>query len=427
MKRSFWITLFTSVAACAGAMTALNARNENLAKRLDETTSAPPPTPNAAPTAPVAGDDEPSNTGVERAVAEIKELILRLPPLKISQEQRDGLKGLMYPEWILTEVAKNEQFAKMTPSVLGIVRNLSVEELIAAAGQMTDPHAGVLLLKLAVDQDPMRVLRDETLLLDYDPSREMRETTLPPKVAKTEVLAALAKMDPAAALRELPPLEQKDLESQAAPLMSNPVLSLWVKTATQLISTKPELALATMLEVKKKTAILPVGVSGLSTFPIASQNSIPALIKASNDPRYAEISGEIIGLAAKSALHHQGIEEMAGVLDAMNLSPEKLNEVTNDLLRYYYLADSQPVATLDWLSKSQPEKVTGAFIAWAKQDQTSAAEWLINQPPSPQRDNTIARFAREASNLDPEAATAWAQQIQAEELRNETLEQVRKK
>ena len=76
---------------------------------------------------------------------------------------------------------------------------------------------------------------------------------------------------------------------------------------------------------------------------------------------------------------------------------------------------------------SQPDKVTGTFIAWAKQDQASAADWLINQPPSPQRDNSIARFAREASNLDPETATAWAQQIQDEELRNETLEQVRKK
>jgi hypothetical protein len=427
MKRSFWITLFASVAACAGAMTALNARNENLAKRLDETPQAPYPAPDAAKTAPAVGQDEPSNARVERAVAEIKELILRLPPPKVSQEQRDGLKGLMYPEWILTEVTKNEQFSKIMPSVLEAVRNLSVEELIAAAGQMADPHAGVLLLTLAVDQDPMRVLRDETLLLDYDSSREMRETTLPPKVAKSEVLAALAKVDPAAALRELPPLEQKDLGSQAAPLMSNPELSLWVKTATHLISTKPELALATMLEVKKKTGILPVGVSGLSTFPLASPSGIPALIKASNDSRYAEISAEIIGLAAKSALHHQGIGEMAGVLEAMKLSPEKLNEVTNDLLSSYDLAASQPVATLDWLSRSQPEKVTGTFIAWAKQDQASAADWLINQPPSPQRDNSIARFAREAFNLDPETATAWAQQIQDEELRNETLEQLRKK
>jgi hypothetical protein len=428
MKRSFWITLFASVATCSVAMTMMNARNETLAKRIAETQPAAlrKPNPEAAKATSDVIRDDVSNARVERAIAEITELALRFPLPSISQERPDGSDGSSPSDWLRIEVARSERFPKMIPALLEAVRNLNVEELIATAGQMQDATAGAFLLKLAMDQDPLRVLRDEKLLLDYDPMREMRPATVPAKVAKAEVLAALAKKDPSAALRELPPLETEDLEYSAGSMTTRSAVGLRLQIATQLMSDNPEQGLAILLEVKERGNSLPIGVRS-SEFAIVPESIIPQIMSGITDPRYEKISGELIGLAVKSALHHQGIEEMARVLEAMNLSPEKLNEVTNDLLEFSNLTTSQPVATLEWLSASQPGRVPGAFIEWAKQDQTAATNWLNEQPPSPLRDNAIAKFAKEASNLDPEAATAWAQQIQDENLRSETLIQVGKK
>ncbi len=427
MKRSLWISLLASVIACAVAMRMMGARNEKLAKRIAETLPAAPPTPKLEkPTEkPAAISAEASNERVQRAIAEITELSQRFAP-KLSQQQPNASNSGSPNDWFLAEITWNEQFPKMVPALLESARNLSVDELIASAGQLPDAKAGAFLLKLAMDQDPLRVLRDETLLLDYDPLQEIRPPTVPAKVAKAEVLAALAKKDPLAALRELPPLETEDVKNSAVSMRSSSQLGLRLQIATQLMSNNPDQGLAILLEVKEKRNSLPIGVRS-NAFLIVPQEVIPGLINAINDPRYEQISSELIGLTAKSALHNQGIDELARVLDSMNLAPDKLNEVTTDLLEYSNLATSQPTATLEWLSNSQPGKVPGAFIEWAKKDQTAATDWLKSQPTSPLRDSAIARFAREASNLDQEAATAWAQQIQDETLRNETLGQVSKK
>ena len=88
------------------------------------------------------------------------------------------------------------------------------------------------------------------------------------------------------------------------------------------------------------------------------------------------------------------------------------------------ILDSEPEAMLAWMSEVQPGEIPGAVKKWADLDLEGATTWLAAQEPSPVRDQAIAKFAREASELDAEAAADWAREIADERLREETLRRV---
>ena len=117
---------------------------------------------------------------------------------------------------------------------------------------------------------------------------------------------------------------------------------------------------------------------------------------------------------------------MAELTDAMELTPRELLSSVRGML-FEGIMDSEPEAILAWVSEIQPDEIPLAVKEWVESDQNAAADWLVQQEPSPVRDQAIAKFATDASELDREAAAAWALEIQDEQLREQTLRRVEKR
>ena len=121
-----------------------------------------------------------------------------------------------------------------------------------------------------------------------------------------------------------------------------------------------------------------------------------------------------------------GVARVASLTEAMELTPQELQYSVRSMLNENIMA-SEPEAMLAWMSEFQSEEFPKAIIKWAEMDMTAAANWLNEQAPSPARDQALAKFSTEASGLDPEAASEWAAEIQDQQLREKTLQQIQKR
>ncbi|HEX2746701.1 MAG TPA: hypothetical protein VHM91_01785, partial [Verrucomicrobiales bacterium] len=54
---------------------------------------------------------------------------------------------------------------------------------------------------------------------------------------------------------------------------------------------------------------------------------------------------------------------------------------------------------------------------WGRLDPPAASQWLVNQPPGPQRDAFAAEFVRGTLATDPAAALTWTTTIEDDALR----------
>ena len=171
------------------------------------------------------------------------------------------------------------------------------------------------------------------------------------------------------------------------------------------------------------------GGLGFGHIPLPTA-TIPKLVEAMDNPGYGAIRNDIIKTVLDYRLGEQGVAETARQARAMALEPQEiglyLDSVGENLIA------TSPRATLAWMgnaldAEQQSQRIPEAVVAWANRDVEAASTWLGGQEPSPVMDQTIARFATSASDLDPAAAVAWAKEIQDEDLREETLREVGKR
>ena len=71
--------------------------------------------------------------------------------------------------------------------------------------------------------------------------------------------------------------------------------------------------------------------------------------------------------------------------------------------------------------KGKSEGLSSAFGEWAKRDPTAASQHLVNMPDSPDRDSAISGFSRRISSENPQAAIAWAAEINNASVRENAL------
>ena len=291
----------------------------------------------------------------------------------------------------------------MIPDLLRSVDGLSIDELlmVTRSRSATSP-ARKFLVMLAAEQDPGRVLRDQVLMGG---------------ISKLEVLEVMARMDPAAALRRLPPMNPEKIAH------GNTKLRARIRYGIQLLGGNFEQGMAALQEVHEAKNGLPVEAMGSFGIPIVSESSIPALIEAMNRPEYAPMREDLRGLTVKSTLVIDGVDEVTRQVTAMNLSPGELNRTVEDLIKMDVMA-SEPEPMLAWLAEAQPRSLPGALIKWADRDLDGATGWLNDQEPSPLRDQAISQFALKASKLDQTSAALWVDEIQDETLRNQTRQRV---
>lgn len=420
MNRSFWTTLILTAGVCALIMGALATDNKRLSDRLAtgpqaadqsprEQTPERPGKSKRTPTPPQSSEEK-----IERATEELTRFVALLATPPASE-----LKPLRFND----SNGNRERFARCIefwenlPVFLRAVEGLSVDELIAVAAKLpvverdnsnwlSDPRHHLIML--AAEQDPMRVLQNEKLMQGIEQFWALR---------------CLASVDPDEALRRLPDIVlPKDVDYKKKRERLGAIL----------LGSDVDLGLQLLLKTRESDPDRKEGMQALNgglktgSIPLPPE-AITGLVEAMNNPEYAAIRNDIIRTTLDHHLGESGVAQTARQARTMNLTPGEiglyLDCVGEDLIA------TEPEATIKWMgdalnAEQQAREIPEAVVTWANLDIDSAADWLGRQEPSQVLDRAIAEFAKEASELDAEGATAWAREIQDDNMRDETLRKV---
>ena len=117
----------------------------------------------------------------------------------------------------------------------------------------------------------------------------------------------------------------------------------------------------------------------------------------------------------------QAAERVADTIDQDLVTPNDLVDAAP------FFADTT-TEQLEWIAEQSGQSVEVAlrakFSRLLNEDFNAAGDWLAQQSLGPTYDDTIAEFAREAAVYNPEAASAWAETITREDLKNDILNEI---
>ena len=389
MKPSFFITLAVSAAICVFAIMAKANKNDELAQRLadEQVEHALREQAERKRSAEIRQgkiDESSSAERIDLAVAKIR--ALEVPDPK-------EIPVTMYDQYLR---AMDESSAA-TIDLLRAVQDFSFDELIAVASEVSDETSRKTLLLLAAEADPMRIYEDD----------KWRS-----KLSWIEMANALSNhINPTAALRLVPVEEHK-----ARILIAFKMLAADSVSGLELF--------AQLMEYSAKSGgpgrnFLLKNYGGASITDLPAE-AIPEILSAIGKPEYGAIKRDILKIAVKNLMYEGGVDEVIEQFGAIQITGDESSIVLSEMHKLGSLM-SNPIAVADWVSKDSPDRLPRTVKRWAELDQRAVADWLVQQEPSPAKDNAIATFAQEAAKLDREAAVAWAQQISDSNLREKTL------
>lgn len=102
-------------------------------------------------------------------------------------------------------------------------------------------------------------------------------------------------------------------------------------------------------------------------------------------------------------------------------------EMQRELMRSW--ADDDPAAAAEWLatidadSENRANMTTSLVANWVRYDMEGAANWLNQQPQTPELDRAVGMFSMSAAQDDPAVALTWANSVSNQESR-ERLERM---
>ncbi len=426
MKNSNWITLVVSAAVTTVVLIALAARNKNLqqelAKAQGKSRSQDIRDSSPAGASDPSGSFDPaqSQERINRALATIGELELVPAGLKLDESMAGNLSDpgvWMYLKSNRDAMREQETlYSRAFPEVVRSVAGYSFDELIAVADATEESAIKGWLMRLAAEQDPMRMAGDQKLRAGLSPR---------------EVMEALARKDPAAALSLLGPMKARESDPDFPDtiyLMSEPGLYLRIRMATKLLGTDLEQGLQTFLEIHENVASgnkgrIPNGLFGFDGTSSLPEGSVPGVIEAMGEPEYAAIRADLLGMTLTELMFENGVSAFVQHADSMQLTPAEV-ETAFKKMQVLGGLETDPKAMVEWILEAGPDSLPSAVLDWAKLDQRAATDWLDQLEPSSARDQTIARFATEAAKIDPEGAEAWVNEIQDAQIRVGALRQV---
>ncbi|MGB0580940.1 MAG: hypothetical protein ACPGVU_14660, partial [Limisphaerales bacterium] len=196
-----------------------------------------------------------------------------------------------------------------------------------------------------------------------------------------------------------------------------------VRSAIRLLGDDFNQGMRALSEIHDNYLYIPAGVLGTLGNASVPESAIPSLIDAAARPEYAKMRDNLIELTLRHELYDGGVPAAARTAEAMNLTPEELKATFDDMVGNDVM-EAEPVALLEWMAKTQPERVPAAALKWADLDIKSTCDWLGQLPPSKMRDRTLSEFAVRAGNLEPSAAALWAMEIEDQAERKKTLKRV---
>ncbi len=375
MNRTYWTTVALIGLLIGTALFAQSIRNRGLEHQLaiarpiagEQSGSAIDSNANQVINVHDAVDDAPQS---EQAAEEIAALVANLGDMR-----RDP-SGLI----------------RLLPKLLPIVDSLSAGEMIEVARSLDSSEqadgtsaARMILLLLAAEDDPERILKDDALLKD-------------PGVLQG-VMGALARRNPHKA--------RKWLEKLSLPESARQRLDQVVFLQT-LRSDVPS-GIAYLRENRE--------IVNNSPHLFAPESLATQLMTASDLPENADIRRELVALVLRSA-------DAKGGVNATRKEAERFRVASEDLVNFFQSSyrKSGSEDLLTWMSDSlsmsdQLKVIPNALGRWASQDYNAAGKWLGEMAASSAKDEAIRSYAHAVIDLDPEAAMVWATEIQNEEMR----------
>lgn len=410
--------MIVSAAVLAAEMMALTSRNKDLQQELAEvrgelrSQGMRDSSTAGAPDPPEPLDPAQSQERIDRAVATIRELIpanegegvafsssvpgdwVRLKKAMLAQSIREHEmreRGEAMPERKVLDI---RAFPKVVRSVAGY----SFDELIAVADATEHPTTKRWVMLLAAQEDPVRMAGDQ----------ELRDG-----LRLYEVMGALGRKDPAAALALLGP---ETIHTR-----------LQTRLAAKMLGTDLEQGLQTFLEIHEKVASenngrLPIGLNA-NLAPALPKGSLPGVIGAMNDPAYATIRPDLLKMTLTELMLEDGVTGVVQRADSMQLTPDEVKAAIKEIKKLGGL-ETDPAAMVEWILEAGPDNLPSAVWDWARLDKRAATDWLGQLEPAPARDQAVGNFVEEAYDIDEEGALAWLDEINDPQFRVETLRRV---
>ena len=294
------------------------------------------------------------------------------------------------------------------PKLLSLIQELDLDEIIAVADRIDSEFSAdftdgagamkLVLIMLATEQDPQRVF-------------ERPDVAKNPRISAM-VLTAIGREDPDAALAML---DRITPEFEA---------TVWTRITRQALNNDFEKGLQLIREAQKKGregATRPLQQLQMGQLaPEVTAAAIAAMKRPENEPLRKEIVGAII----TNSLHRGGTEAAKAVVERHQMDHEDVGQHLAD--NYYNIMDSNPTETLTWMLEVQTPAQREAAIPkaiknWTIKDYNAAGEFLGTMEPSTTKDKAIVEYSNLVINLDPQAATIWAAQIEDPDLRDEAI------
>ena len=422
MNRTSLITLAIAVPLCALAILIQKNQNKELAQTLAERQRMIPVTSGGADS-----DSFISVSRSNRSSRPVEPVLERLLQLGVTDADIKRVRQSM-------------------PEILSALEGLEGMDLLALAEKLPEANLRTFIIRLAAESAPSAVLRNKELL---EALGEKERIALQAKVTPQLVVESLPKIEPpviqGACLRcHGEGASKKGRCDRTYSIVGAIALNDAWTSAFLLMETDVRTGLEALKEMKrmdttKLTKLNPpfadLARSGDSAL---DDRQIPEMLDAMEDPRYAELRPELLAITLNHALNKGGVEDMARLAESTKMTSGELLGYMNSVIGDGQgrrrtdgldILFNEPEATMNWVAGVQDPEVREKMmprmlVNWVKQDSNSALTWLGAQQPSPQRDQMIANFVRNAPNLYPSDMAGWSLAIQNEAERASTIDQV---
>ncbi|MEM9479605.1 MAG: hypothetical protein AAGA58_08135 [Verrucomicrobiota bacterium] len=415
MTTPIWITALISSFVCLGVLFSQHARNDQLREKvstlhqtvtgLEEKSEGLQSDSARSSTARESGE----HSGETRPSANSLEPIIANSSERISSARERV-------EFLVADIEDLDLsptlFIKLLPDLLRSVEDLSLDEMFQLIEQFDsadwkDNDSGkgatrMILLLLAAEQAPLRVLQNEEFMKD----RQMR----------TGIVSSYARQDPEGAVRWL---------DRADYIGANEKAQIKAAIVRRAFRTDVNSALS-MLRDMHKDESSPRSMMAFAYAPVFKE-TIPDLVSALKDPANKNIQTTLTKMIFSSSLMNGGLENVKTHFAEIDLSEPSMRQSLQPGLQS--AMEGQPAETLAWATEIHTEEelldvVPNLLRSWAGNDYNAAGNWLGELEPSLMRDKSIEAFASTINAIDPEGAAIWAQQIDDFTTRERSIQSV---
>ena len=153
--------------------------------------------------------------------------------------------------------------------------------------------------------------------------------------------------------------------------------------------------------------------------------TVAALRSTYHDPENSDLRKDLGRIMIHSQLE-QNVSEAKNEAEVLALSPAELDRI---LVGSTLSDSSEQRQLMDWIQQIAATSETPASLHslklqtshWATMDLEASADWIASLETAPIKDEAIHGFSTAVQELDPEAATLWADQIENSTLRQRVL------